>query len=353
MSRSGAITPVAVVEPITLSGASVSRCSLHNLAILRTLGASVGARVVAMRRGGVIPHIEAVLEPGPAPAPIPDRCPISGHPTEVHGDVLMCSEPHHCPAARLGTLDHFLKVVSIDGFGPKILTMVVERGWVREPADFYRLRAEDLAGLERLGRKSAQNLVASIESKRQIPLATFLAALGVDDLGQVAAQKVADAFKTLPGVMAASEADIAGIHGLGEITARSIRSGLDHRRELVAGLTEVVTVTDFVPAPVASVVTSPDDPLAGKSFVFTGKLQSFDRKTAQGLVRARGGTTPEDVSKGLDFLVIGDEGSPLLGGTGAEAKSSKQKKAEKLIADGAPIQIMSERDFRVMVTPTP
>ena len=350
VSRSGAITPVAVVEPITLSGASVSRCSLHNLAILRTLGASVGARVVAMRRGGVIPHIEAVLEPGPAPAPIPDECPMSGHPTEVHGDVLMCSEPHHCPAARLGTLDHFLKVVSIDGFGPKILAMVVERGWVREPADFYRLRAQDLAGLERLGRKSAQNLIASIESKRQIPLATFLAALGVDDLGQVAAQKVADAFRTLPAVMAASEADIAAIYGLGEITARSIRSGLDHRKDLVAGLTEVVTVTDFVPAPVTDIVANPDDPLAGKSFVFTGKLQSFDRKTAQGLVRARGGTTPEDVSRALDFLVIGDEGSPLLGGAGADAKSSKHKKAEKLIADGAPIRIIAERDFRAMVT---
>jgi DNA ligase (NAD+) len=351
VSRSGAITPVAVVEPITLSGASVSRCSLHNLAILRALGASIGARVVAMRRGGVIPHIEAVLEPGPAPAPIPDRCPVSGHPTEIHGDVLMCSEPHHCPAARLGTLDHFLKVVSIDGFGPKILTMVVARGWVREPADFYRLRVDDLADLERLGRKSAQNLVASIDSKRQIPLATFLAALGVDDLGQVAAQKVADAFKTLPAVMAASEADIAAIHGLGEITAHSIRSGLDHRRDLVDGLTAVVTVTDHVAPTLASVVTNPDDPLAGKSFVFTGKLQSFDRKTAQGLVRARGGTTPEDVTKGLDFLVIGDEGSPLLGGAGAEAKSSKQKKAEKLIADGAPIRIISERDFRALVMP--
>ncbi len=347
VSRSGAITPVAHIAPIVLSGASVSRCSLHNLAILRTLGANVGARVVAMRRGGVIPHIERVVEPGPDPVEVPERCPVSGHPTVIDGDVLMCSAPEACGAARLGTLSHFLRTLGIEGFGPKIISRLMEGGHVREPADFFRLTADTLAGLDRLGRKSAQNLVAEVKARRRVPLAAFLEALGVDDLGAVAARKVAETFTRLSAVRAASVADLAAIHGLGEITARAIRTGLDARAALIDDLLTVLVVDDHVEAPAAPVVVAdPDDPVAGKSFVFTGRLASFDRKTAQSHVTARGGTTPDDVHKHLDFLVVGDDGSPLLGGG---AKSSKQKKAEKLQEAGAPVRIITEGEFRRMV----
>src|SRR5690606_32600958 len=123
-----------------------------------------------------------------------------------------CSEPHHCPAARLGTLEHWLKAVDVEGFGPKILAQVVERGWVHGPADIYRLKQEDLEALDRLGRKSAQNLVQAVERRRRIPLATFLVALGVDDLGWVAARKVAETFGALERVMSAAEAEIAAIY---------------------------------------------------------------------------------------------------------------------------------------------
>ncbi len=347
VSRSGAITPIAHVEPVTLSGASVSRCSLHNLAILRNLGANVGARVIASRRGGVIPHIEVVLEPGPDAVLIPDRCPVSGHPARVDGDVLMCSEPEACGAAQIGSLGHFLRAVGVEGFGPKILSQLVERGLVSQPADFYRLDVVRLADLERLGRKSAENLVAQVQAHRVIALPPFLEALGVDDLGAVASRKVAEAFGTVEAVCAASREAIAAIHGLGELTAESIASGLEASREVIDRLREVVTVTPWVDE--APRVARPDgDPVAGRSFVFTGKLASSDRKTAQGLVIARGGLTPEDVTRTLDYLVVGDDGSPLLGGGGA--LSSKQKKAEKLVAEGAAqLRIISERDFHAML----
>jgi len=343
VSRSGAITPVAIITPIELSGAMVSRCSLHNLAILEELGASPGAVVTAMRRGGVIPHIENVVTPGPAPAEIPTTCPVSGHPTERVGDVLMCSEPHHCPAAMLGTLEYFAKAVEIDGFGPKIMAQLLDRGLVKEPADFYRLTVQDLMRLERLGRKSAQNLVDNVAGARTLPLSRFLRSLGINSLGAVASDKLAEAFKTLDGVLAASAHEIADVYGLGELTARLIIHGLEARAELIANLREHVTVEAYT-APAGPTVS--DSPISGKSFVFTGKLASMDRKAAQKMVKDRGGETPSGVSRTLDFLVIGDDGSPLLGGGGA--LSSKHKKADKLVAEGAGIRIISETEFKAM-----
>lgn len=348
VSRTGAITPVAIIEPIVLSGATVTRCSLHNLGILRELGASPGAKVVAMRRGGVIPHIEAVLEPGPEPAAIPERCPVSGHPTEQVGDVLMCSEPHHCPAAVLGTLEHFVKAIEVDGFGPKVLAKLLEGGLVEAPADFYRLTVGDLEGLERLGRKSAQNLVAGVAAARKLPLPRFLRALGIPTLGNVASERLASTFGSLDAVLAASEEELASVFGLGELTARLIKRGLETHADVIAGLLEHVTVEEHALASAApdKVERRDDDPVAGRSFVFTGKLATMDRKTAQKLVKDKGGTTPADVSKTLDYLVIGDDGSPLLG---EGAMSSKHKAADKLVADGAALRIITEAEFRALV----
>ncbi|MBL8788233.1 MAG: NAD-dependent DNA ligase LigA [Deltaproteobacteria bacterium] len=351
VSRSGAITPIAVIEPVTLSGASVTRCSLHNLQILRTLGASIGARVIATRRGGVIPHIESVLEPGPEPVRIPDTCPVSGHPVLVEGDFLVCSEPHHCAAARLGTLEYWLKAVEIDGFGPKILAQIVDRGLVREPADFYRIAQADLEAMDRLGRKSAQNLYQAIQGRRRIPLDVFLAALGVDDLGWVAAKKVAQTFGSLSKVLAASEADIAAIYGLGEVTAKKIRRGLEVRQDIIAALVrEVVVEEASAPAPTPTVALDPNDPVRGRSFVFTGKMATMKREEAQALVVARGGTTPDDVNKKLDVLVIGDEASAL---TGQGERSSKHKKADKLVGEGHPLKIISEAEFLRLIADPP
>ena len=342
VSRSGAITPVAVIAPVELSGAMVSRCSLHNLAILAKLGAGPGARVEAMRRGGVIPHIEKVLEPGPTPVEIPDRCPECGKPAILDKDTLRCSAPEQCLAAVMGSLEHFAKQVEIDGLGPKILGQLVDQGLVRLPSDLYALSVEALEGLERLGRKSAANIVSSVASTKTLPLARFLRALGIRDLGAVASEELAMRFKTLEGMRAASVDDIVAIHGFEKATATRVVEGLAAKAEVIDGLLRAEVRVEPWAAPVLA-AGAEASPVAGRSFVFTGTLATMERKAAQDLVKSLGGKAPAGVTRALDYLVVGDKGSALRG---EGALSTKQKEAEKLVAEGAALQIISEARFR-------
>jgi len=347
VSRTGAITPVAIIEPISLSGAMVSRCSLHNLSIMRKLGASIGAEVVAMRRGGVIPHIESVAKGTDVPIEVPENCPSCGSPTEERDDFLWCTTPETCTVARLGRLQHFTKAVEIDGFGPKIVTQLLDKGLVDKPGDFYRLTIDDLRQLERMGDTLASKLLGNVASRKILPLDTFLRSLGINDLGGVASTKIAGEFKTLDAVLAAPDSDLAEVHGIGPITAKSITEGLEALHDLIEDLRGEITVEDFhdAAAEVAAEADA-DDPVAGKTFVFTGKMAKMGRKDAQTLVKGRGGKAPSGVTKDLDFLVIGDDGSPLLG---EGSMSSKHKKAEKYNDDGGTIAIITETAFLEMV----
>ncbi len=346
VSRTGTITPVAIITPVELSGAMVSRCSLHNLSILRQLDVSIGATVIAMRRGGVIPHIEAVTEAGHTPVAIPETCPACDSPTVTRDDFLACSRPFACPAAIQGTLAHFVKAAEIDGFGPKILAQLHERGMVQQPADLYGLTVADLLQLERLGRVLADKLVANVQAARQLPLATLLRALGIDELGAVVARVLAQSLRTMDALGAATEEELQEIDGVGPSIAASVVSGLAARADLIAALREVVTIEDHVETRTI-VGDDGEAPLAGRSFVFTGALATMDRKSAQAMVRERGGATPSSVGKGLSYLVVGDKGSPLLGeGT----PSSKHKKADKLVAGGAGIEIITEAAFLEMMS---
>jgi DNA ligase (NAD+) len=342
VSRTGTITPVAIIEPIELSGAMVSRCSLHNLAIVAELGISVGATVTAMRRGGVIPHIEAVTEPGPTPLVIPSACPSCEGPTRELGDFLGCAEPLACPAAIRGTLEHFVKAVEIDGFGPKVMGQLLESGLVTNPADLYRLRALDLVTLERMGDILARKLVTHVDARRTLPLAVLLRALGIDEIGKTVAGVLSENFRTLDTLRSTSADALLAIDGVGPSIAASVVRGLAERAELIDQLREVITIQDWAPA----TVIDGDGPLAHKSVVFTGALATIDRKGAQKQVRELGGQTPSGVTKELDFLVVGDKGSALLG---EGAKSSKQKKAERYVADGATMQIITETYFLELV----
>ena len=350
VSRTGVITPVAIIDPIELSGALVTRCSLHNLAILRKLDVSLGATVVAVRRGGVIPHIEAVIEPGERPVTPPSACPSCGSETVEDGDVLTCSRPADCPDVRLGTLQHFCKAAEIDGFGPKVVAQLIERGLVRTPADLYDLDPAALMGLDRMGERSARKLVASVQARRRLPLATFLRALGVDDLGDVVSELLAGECRTLDGCLAATEDQLTAVHGIGPITARAITAGLARRADLVAALRDRIAIDEHLPSTASAGATSAADPIAGRSFVFTGRLATLSRKEAQQLVRRRGGTTPAGVARDLDVLVVGDDASALAD---AGDKSGKHRAAEHLVADGAPIRIISESAFLDMVGAEP
>lgn len=337
VSRTGVITPVALLEPVELSGAMIGRASLHNLNIFEALGVTHGCRVEVTRRGGVIPNVERVIEAGPHARPfvVPTHCPACGSPAvrqkKREGEFLFCSEPKKCGSARLGELEHFAKVVDIQGFGPKVIAAAVDAGLLSTPAEFYTLRAADLEALERLGEKSAQNLIDQIDAHRELPLAVFLQALGVEHLGKQNAQLLAGEFTSLQRILGLGRDDLMTVKGIKDAIADAIVDGLKARAELVEALLRHVKVADGEkPEAVAG------GALTGKSFVFTGTLEGFTREQAQARVQALGGEVPSGVNKALAYLVVG---------AGKGAKSSKQKKAEELIAAGAALKVISEAEF--------
>lgn len=355
VSRTGTITPVALIEPVELSGAMVSRCTLHNLSRVRELDLTIGATVVAMRRGGVIPHIETVSAPGTEPVHVPEQCPSCGEPTQVRrneqlraGEVtrviefLDCSAPLTCPAAVRGTFEHFTRTVDIEGFGPKMVDKLLESGRLRSLADLYRLSPASFLGLEGVGEILATKLVQNVQERSELPLRVFLAALGVDGLGAVTSEKLAQHYLTLDRVLSLEVGALASLDGFQETLAQTIVDGLCETRPLIDDLRAVVTVNDFTVATIAIEAAA----IAQRSFVFTGAMATLDRKSAQKAVRERGGTTPSSVTRDLDVLVVGDKGSPLLG---EGALSSKHKTAEKYRADGAEIEIIPESSFLEML----
>jgi len=341
VSRSGRITPVALLEPVLLSGAEIRRASLHNLTQFKRHGFTRGARVLVSRRGGVIPMVERVLEGGPGDErfEIPTACPACSSPLVVsrerEAEFLQCSAPETCSVARLGALEHFAKVVDLQGFGPRVIKQAFDKGLLREPADYYRLAPEDLADLERLGSKSAANLVEQVHAKRELPLAVFLQALGIEHLGPQSAALVAGELGSLAAVRSASAERIAAIHGFSDVTSGAIVEGLAREAKHVDALLEHVRVLDAAPASALADAAGAGR-LAGRSFLFTGALESFTRDEAEAKVRAHGGSVASGVSKSLQVLVIGrGKGKP----------SSKETKARALLAAGAPIQIWSEDEF--------
>ncbi len=345
VSRTGTITPMALLSPIELSGAMISRAGLHNLTQFRALGLTRGAKVEVTRRGGVIPHVERVVKAGRGNKefPIPTQCPACGTKAVIRqkrdGEFLQCSRPEKCVVARLRELEHFAKVVDIQGFGPKITTQVVDAGLLTVAADYYRLQLDDLTGLERLATKSAQNLLDQIEAHREIPLPVFLEALGIDHLGPRNAQLISREFLSLERIRRLDRDALMEVKGIKEAIADAIVDGLAARAHAIEELLKEVTVPDEDP-PAEPDPDAAVGALAGKSFVFTGTLEGFDRKTAQQRVQALGAEAPSGVSKGLSVLVVG---------AGKGNKSSKQKKAESLNKSGASIEIITEQEFVVMM----
>ncbi len=343
VSRTGAVTPVANIEPTSLSGVTVTRISLHNLGMVRKLGILADSTLRVTRRGGVIPYVEEVVAASGVPVEPPALCPECDTPTVEDGDHLKCPNLD-CRSRRIGVLEHYAKVIDVDGFGPAVLEQAYDRGILKDIDDFYTLSAQDLVPLERMGDKSARNLVAGVAARRRQPLRTFLVSIAIPEVGPTVAAVLERRFLSLDAVMAASEEDLAGVDGIGPIIAAHVAAAWQAREDRLARLLSHVTVVPFEPPPEADDADA--GPFAGQSFVFTGKLTRGDRKSAQASVRALGGDTPSGVTKDLTFLVVGDEGSPLFGGG---RKGSKIKKAEKLQESGAAVQVISETAFDDLV----
>ena len=339
VARTGAVTPVAVIEPVLLSGATVSRCSLHNLNTLRRLALCAGDAVLVTRRGGVIPHIERSLGGGGQPIVPPPACPSCGQPLAIDEDTLACGAPDDCPEVQRRALEHFVKALDIDGLGEKLLAQLFDSGRVRTPSDFFGLSEADLRQLELVAEVLAAKLASNIRAARAMPLDRFLVALGIEGVGGQTAKALARDFGTLASLRAADAETLRSTEGVGEKIAIGLAGSLRRLSLLIDELAgEIEIVSDD-----AGTERAAAGPLAGVSVVFTGKLATMTRKEAQQKVREAGGETPPGVTKDLGLLVIGDEGSPLLG---AGRKSTKQTTAERYNAAGGRIGILTETDFR-------
>jgi DNA ligase (NAD+) len=342
VARTGSVNPVAFIEPIFVSGVTVTKVSLHNAGYAQKLGIGAGSKVEVVRRGGVIPHVERVLSRPTRELELPTSWPVKDGATRVirDGDFLFLEEPERSLEVVVDRVRHFAWIIDAKGFGEKVLVQLFEAGLVKTPADLYRLDVPKLAALERMGEKSARNLVDTIEARRSLTLPTFLEALGLERVGATVADKLAAHFHSLERLRAATREELSQIEGIGSEIAEAI----------VVGLKESAHVLDELLAEVKIVEAErPKDtgsPLFGKSVVFTGAMATMDRKTAQKRVQALGGKTPSSVTADLDFLVVGDEGSPLLGD---HEKSTKHKAADKLIAKGSKVQIISESAFLQML----
>jgi len=330
VSRTGIITPVGIVKPVELSGATITRVSLHHAAMVKKWKLGIGSEVVVMRRGGVIPHLETVVTKGKHPVPIPRKCPSCGAPVEMRDDFLYCTNPKGCLKTKLGELSHFVKTIDCDGFGEKILEQLYLSELVVDAADLYALTVDELLPLERMGKTLAEKLVRNIQAKRDLPLAIFLQALGIPELAQHTAAILAK-MGTMDRIMKVTEDELLAIHSIGPSIAKSVVHGLHEHKELIHRLLKQIKI---VAAPKAA-----SHKLNDKSFLFTGALEHMERKRAQELVAQHGGVNASGVSKTLDYLVVGDGG-----GAG-----SKLTKAEKLVAEGAPLRILSESAFLKLI----
>jgi len=334
VSRSRVITPVGIVDPVELSGASVKRVSLHNYGLMKEKKLRRGDQVLMVRRGGVIPHLEAVQKAGKGkPFKAPKFCPSCGAATEIFDEFLYCTNEQGCAQTRIAELEHFIKTAEIDGFGHKLIARLYEAELVNEPADFYDLTFESLLDLERMGEKLATKLIRNIQEKRTLELATFLAALGIREVGRQVARALAQSFGSFEKVEQASLEELTAIEMIGPIIAQELQTGLEQRQESIARLLDHVSVKEMA-------VSEATGTLAGKKFCFTATLTSMSRSEAQKKVEALGGRVLSSVTKDLDYLVLGGEGNA----------GSKLAKAEKVRDAGAGLKVIGEKEFMRLIS---
>ena len=310
VGRTGVLTPVAVLEPVALAGTTVSRATLHNEDEIRGKDVRVGDLVIVEKAGEIIPQVVAVVpEEGRARGPafaMPERCPACGAGVvRADGEARWrCPNRLACPGQLKASLRHFASrpAMEIEHFGPSLVDALVEGGLVRDVADIFGLRAEDLAPLPHMGEKSAKNAIAAIQASRARPLHRLLNGLGIPLVGEVAAVPLAARYRTLSGFIAAQpdaeRAELAALYGIGEKIAASIADALADER-FVAVLRELVALGIDPPAEGAA-----SGPLAGRSFCITGAL-SQPRHAVQERIRAAGGEIHTAVKRGTGFLVAG------------------------------------------------
>ena len=313
VGRTGAITPVAVFEPILLAGTSVSRAVLHNQDFIDEKDIRVGDTIVVRKAGEIIPEVLRSVshEEGSEPFRLPEVCPVCGTPSvRDEGESVLRCPNMECPAQLLKNMIHFASknAMNIDGLGEANMKALVDSGLVKSPADLYLLRAEQLESLDRFAKKSAENLVAAIAASKDNGAERLLHALGIRNIGQRAAVLLCERFGSIDKLMEAEKEDILSIEGFGEVMADSVYQALrePHTAELIGRLREYGVNMDYAKE------SSGDDRFAGLTFVLTGTLPTMKRDEAKKLIESFGGKVSGSVSKKTNFVVAGEDAGSKL-----------------------------------------
>ena len=313
VGRTGAITPVAVFEPILLAGTSVSRAVLHNQDFIDEKDIRVGDTIVVRKAGEIIPEVLRSVshEEGSEPFRLPEVCPVCGTPSvRDEGESVLRCPNMECPAQLLKNMIHFASknAMNIDGLGEANMKALVDSGLVKSPADLYLLRAEQLESLDRFAKKSAENLVAAIAASKDNGAERLLHALGIRNIGQRAAVLLCEKFGSIDKLMEAEKEDILSIEGFGEVMADSVYQALrePHTAELIGRLREYGVNMDYAKE------SSGDDRFAGLTFVLTGTLPKMKRDEAKKLIESFGGKVSGSVSKKTSFVVAGEDAGSKL-----------------------------------------
>ena len=331
VGRTGVLTPTGVFDPVTLAGTTVSRATLHNQNFIDEKRLAIGDTVVMRKAGDIIPEVVRVTAHcGAQPYQLPSICPSCGLPVIREEDEadLRCVNPE-CPAQRLRNLIHFTSkdAMDIDGLGPAVLELLVREGRIVHAYDLYTLTGEDIADLEGLGKKSADNLLAALEKSKDNDLYRVIYGLGIRHIGEKAAKLLDRHFGDMQTIMSATVEEVAAIDGFGAVMAQSVVSffELEPSRELVAHLAQAGVNMQ-------SKMVRQDDRFAGKTFVLTGTLPTLTRSEASAMIEQFGGKTSSSVSKKTDYVLAGEEAG------------SKLTKAQQL-----GISILTEEQFREML----
>ena len=333
VGRTGALTPVAILEPVEVSGATVSRATLHNEDEIRRKDIRIGDWVIVRRAGEVIPEVVKSIPERRTGAEkefkMPERCPACGGPVvRPPGEVAYRCENLSCPARIKESIRHFAsrRAMDIEGLGEKLVDKLVETGLVRKLSDIYRLKKEDLVNLERMGEKSAQNLLEQIERSKNAGLARLIFALGIRYVGEHLAEVLAEHFPSLEALSNATYEELIQIPEIGPRIAQSIVDFFrnEENRKLIQELKELGVKTEAE--------KPKEGPLSGKTFVFTGALSAFTREEARRLVESLGGRVASSVSRKVDYVVVGTD------------PGEKLRKAQEL-----GITILTEEEFRKLV----
>lgn len=336
VGRTGVLTPNAVFDPVRLAGTNVSRATLHNLDFIRQRDIRVGDTILVRKAGDIIPEVLGVdhsrRPEGAEEYQMPQTCPVCGAPVvQEEGEAAFRCTGAECSAQLLRSITHFASrdAMDIDGLGPALVQLLVEQGLVSSPADLYHLQQENVASLERMGEKSAANLLSAIAKSKENPLSRLLFAFGIRQVGQKAAQLLARQFGTMDKLLQATEEELCAISDIGSITASSLCQWLHSTQgqHLISRLQEAGVN-----------MTQPEEQLSrkldGLTFVITGTLANYSRQEMTDLVQKHGGKVSSSVSKKTNYLIAGeDAGSKLQKAQTLGVPVLSQEDVEKMLEE--------------------